>query len=270
MMRTGFIGIGSMGGMLVRALLRSGALSPTDVYTANRSTDKLDALAANFPGIQVLSCSQLARHSDLIFVCVGTEDMAGLLSEIDAELSPRHLLVTTNAIVSLKVLEERVPARVAKLIPSITQEIGAGIALLIYGARVTKEDRNLLIGLLGHICEPISITETMVRPAAGLASGGPALIAYMLQSMADEAVRSNSEVPPELAQKLVLETMNATMRLVGEGKMTPDQIIRRVAVPGGMTAMSIEILSRYVPQAWEIVFRETSAREKRNREALIL
>jgi competence protein ComER len=180
------------------------------------------------------------------------------------------LLVTTNAIVSLKALEERVPARLAKLIPSITQEIGGGIALLIYGARVTEEDRNLLAGLLGHISEPISITETMVRPAAGLASGGPALIAYILQSMADEAAGSNSEVPPELAQKLVEETMSATMRLVGERKMTLDQIIRRVAVPGGMTAMSIEILSRYLPQAWEIVFRETAARQERTRESLIL
>jgi competence protein ComER len=269
-MKTGFIGIGSMGGMLVRALLRSGALSPTDVYAANRSTDKLDVLAANVPGIQVVSCSQLARHSDLIFMCVGTEDMAGLLSEIDAEVSSRHLLVTTNASVSLKALEGRVPARVAKLIPSITQEIGAGIALLIYGSRVTEEDRSLLTGLLGHISEPISITETMVRPAAGLASGGPALIAYMLQSMADEAARSNSEVPPELARKLVEETMDATMRLVAEGKMTLDQIIRRVAIPGGMTAMSIELLSRYLPQAWEIVFRETAARQERTREALIL
>jgi hypothetical protein len=52
--------------------------------------------------------------------------------------------------------------------------------------------------------------------------------------------------------------------------MTLDQIIRRVAVPGGMTAMSIEILSRYLPQAWEIVFRETAARQKRTQETLIL
>ncbi len=48
-MNIGFVGIGSMGGMLVRALLRSGALAPNDVWAANGSTAKLDALAVDFP-----------------------------------------------------------------------------------------------------------------------------------------------------------------------------------------------------------------------------
>jgi competence protein ComER len=269
-MNTGFIGIGSMGGMLVRALLRSGALSSTDVFVANRSKDKLDALAAHFPGIHVVSSSQIAGHCDLIFICVSAGDMPAVLAQIAPELSSKQLLATTSAVVPLKALEERVLCRAAKLIPSLTQEIGAGIALLMYGSRVTAEDRNLLEELLGHISQPISITEPLARPAIGLASGGPALIAYVLQSMADEAVRSNAELSPELAHKLVQETMSATMRLVQERKMSLDEIIRRVAVPGGMTALSIEILSRCVPQAWETVFRETAARERKSREALVL
>ena len=44
-MKTGFIGIGSMGDMLVRALLRSGALAAEDVWAANRSPARVDALA---------------------------------------------------------------------------------------------------------------------------------------------------------------------------------------------------------------------------------
>jgi competence protein ComER len=62
--------------------------------------------------------------------------------------------------------------RVAQLIPSITQEIGAGIALLMYGSRVTTQDRSLLENLLGRISRPVVITESLARPAIGLASGG--------------------------------------------------------------------------------------------------
>ena len=53
------------------------------------------------------------------------------------------------------------------------------------------------------------------------------------------------------------------MRLISEANMTTEQIIRRVAVPGGMTAVAIEILSRYVPQAWRTVFRRTAERENK-------
>jgi competence protein ComER len=170
----------------------------------------------------------------------------------------------------LKALEDRVPCRVAKLIPSITQEVGAGIALVMYGSRVTAQDRGLLEVLLGHVSQPISITERLARPAIGLTSGGPALIAYLLQSMADEATRSNPYLSPESAHKLVRETMIATMRLVTKGEMSLDEIIRRVAFPGGMTALSIGILSGFMPQAWQTVFREAAGRETKSRELLWL
>ncbi len=261
-MNTGFIGIGSMGGMLVRALLRSGTLSPKDVWAANRSRAKLDALSSAFPGIHVVSGAHLVAQCNLIFVSVGPKDMAAVLAEIGSTLSPQHLLVTTSGAATLRALEDRIPCRVAKLIPSITQEMGAGIGLLMYGSRITAEDRNQLEELLGRICQPIAISESLARPAIGLASGGPALIAYILQSMIDEAMRSNPELSVELADKLVQETAMATLRLVAEAKMTRQEIIRRVALHGGMTALSLEILSRFVPQAWQTVFRETAERDK--------
>ena len=269
-MNTGFVGVGSMGGMLVRALLRSGTLTAESVWAANRSEGKLRALAADFPGIHIASNRKLAAHCDVIFLCVKAEDAASVLAQMDPELYPGQLLVTTASVIPLKALEDRVSCRVAKLIPSITQEIGAGISLLIHGSRTTAEDRRLLESLLGKISRPVEIAESLSRPAIGLASGGPALIAYLLQSMAEEAVHSNPEILPELAWNLVEETARATLRLITEAKLRPEEVIRRVAVPGGMTALGIEILSRHVPQAWQAVFRETAEKEIRGRETLSL
>jgi len=269
-MNTGFIGIGSMGGMLVRVLLRSGVLSPQDVWAANRSPVKVDVLASDFPGVHIANANQIAAKCGLIFICVSAADASVVLAQMDGELYPDQLLVTTAAAIPLRMLENRVPCRVAKLIPSITQEIGAGIALLMYGTRFTQEDRNQLENLLGHISKPVAITESMARPAIGLTSGGPALLAYLLQSMADEAVRNNAELSPGLARELVQETAGATMRLLSEANMTTDEIIRRVAAPGGMTALALEILSQHVPQAWQTVFRKTREREIKTRESLAL
>jgi competence protein ComER len=269
-MNTGFVGIGSMGGMLVRALLRSGALAVENVWAANRSAGKLKALAAEFPGIHVANSRQLAAHCDLIFLCIKAGDAASFLAQMDPELYPGQLLVTTASQIPLHALEDRVPCRVAKLIPSITQEIGAGVVLLMYGSRAIADDHQLLEDLLGRISHPIMIAESQSRPAIGLTSGGPAFLAYLLKSMAEEAARSNPDLPPDLALNLVQETANATLRLMTEGNMNPEEVIRRVALPGGMTAIGIEALSRHVPQAWQAVFRESAEREKRARETLVL
>jgi competence protein ComER len=269
-MNTGVIGVGSMGGMLVRALLRSGALEADDVWVANQSSDKLDALSAVFPAIHVASNREVAARCGLIILCLGASDVASVLAEAAVELSPAQLLLTTAAAIPLKMLEDRVPCRVGKLIPSITQEIGAGISLLMYGSRVTSEDRRLLEALLGSISQPVVITESQARPAIGIASGGPALLAYLLQCMAGEAARNNPELSSELANTLVQETAIATIRLIVEAKMSGDEIIHRVAVPGGMTALTIDILSRYVPKAWQTAFRETVERETEFRKSLVL
>jgi len=260
-MDTGFIGTGSMGGMLVRVLLRSGALAPQEVWAANRSPAKVDALEADFPGIHIAGAKQVAAKCDLILLCVSAADTADVLMQIDGDLDSDRLLVTTAAAIPLSMLENRVPCRVAKLVPSITQEIGAGIALLMYGSRSTPEDRNLLENLLGHISKTVVISESLARPVIGLTSGGPALLAYLLQSMADEAVRSNAELSPRLAGELVKETARATTRLFSEANMTTAEIIRRVAVPGGMTALALEILSQHMPEAWQSVFEKTRERE---------
>ena len=254
----------------MRAFLRSGALLPKDVFVASRSQAKLDAILVDSPGIHVVNSAKLAAECSMIFVCVGAADLAAVFREIDQELSSEQLLIITNSTVPLKALEERVPCGTVKLIPSIAQEVDAGIALLMYGSRVDREDRILLEELLSHISRPIVIPESMARPVIGLTSGGPALIAYVLQMMADEAVRNNPDISPELARKLVEETATATMKLIAEANMPLDKIIRRVAVPGGMTEFSIEILSRYIPQAWQTLFQETAEREKKARESLAL
>jgi len=269
-MNTGFVGNGSMGGMLARALLRGVALAVEDVWVANRSEGKLKSLAAEFPGIHVVSTREIAANCDLIFLCLKAGDTASVLTQMDPHLRLGQLLVTTASQIPLQVLEERVPCRVAKLIPSITQEIGAGVTLLMYGRRATADDHKLLEGLMGHISHPVVIAESQSRPAIGLASGGPAFLAYLLQSMAEEASRSNPQLPSELAFSLVQEMATATMQLMAEVNMRPEEVVRRVALPGGMTALGIEVLSHHVPRAWELVFGKSAEREKAAQETLAL
>jgi len=220
-MNTGFVGIGSMGGMLVRALLRSRALTVENAWAANRSEGKLTALAAEFPGIHAASGRKLAANCGLMFLCLKAGDTVSALAQMDPELHPGQLLVTTASQIPLQALEDRVPCRVAKLIPSITQEIGAGVTLLMYGPRATADDHKLLEDLMGRISHPIVIAESQSRPAIGLTSGGPAFVAYLLKSMAEEAARSNADFPPELALSLVQETATTTLRLMAEANMNP-------------------------------------------------
>lgn len=264
-MKTGFIGIGSMGGMLSRALLRSRALAPDHVWAANRSSAKLDALRAEFPGVHVGTNRDVAAACDLIFLCLKPADTPAALAEMDQDLRAGQLLVTLASLITVSSLEERVPCRAAKLIPSITQENGGGIALLEFGARATAQDRALLQKLLAGICRPLLMPGPLMRIAADLVSCGPAFLAYLLESLAQSAVADHPDLALETARGLVWDMASATLRLMSEARMTPQELIQRVAVPGGNTSLGIEILSRYLPQAWADVHRSIAAKEARAR-----
>lgn len=264
-MNTGFVGIGSMGGMLLRALLRSRALMPGHVWAANRSRAKLDALRAEFPGVHAGTNRDVAAACDLIFLCLKPADTAAVLTEMDQDLRAGQLVVTLASLITLSSLEERLPCRAAKLIPSITQESGSGVALLEFGSRATAQDRALLQNLLAGICRPVLMPETLMRIAADLVSCGPAFLAYLLESLAESTVEDHPELTLDTARGLVCEMASATMRLMSETGMTPQELIQRVAVSGGNTALGIEVLSRYLPQAWSDVHRGIAAKEARGR-----
>jgi competence protein ComER len=67
---------------------------------------------------------------------------------------------------------------------------------------------------------------------------------------------------------IVAEMVAATARLLGGAGMTPEQVIGRVAVPGGNTAAALVVLRRCLPAAWEEAFRATLRNEARLRGSL--
>lgn len=261
-MDVGFIGTGSMGGMLIRTLVRAGALRPHQVWAANRTPAKLERLAAEVPGIRTAPAAAVAAICPAIFLCVKPGETAGALDEIGPALHEGKLLIALSNMLSLSALEERVRCRVAKLIPSLAQEVGAGISLLMYGSRVQPEDRTLLEALMSSISQPVEVAEHQGRTCSDLTSCGPAFLAYVLRELARAAQKVQPDLPPELVERLVQETALATARLLTEGGMTFSGVIERIAVPGGITAEGLQILAAEVPHAWEAVLRTTREKEE--------
>ncbi|MFO7172697.1 MAG: pyrroline-5-carboxylate reductase dimerization domain-containing protein [Bacillota bacterium] len=259
-MDVGFIGTGSMGGMLVRSLVRHGALAPEQVWAANRTPGKLEALRAAVPGIHTAPTATVST-CPVVFLCVKPGDTRAALAEMEPALRADQLLILLSNLVPIAGVEEQVPCRVAKVIPSLAQEAGCGIALVMYGRRVTPRDRQWLEGLLGAISRPLVIEESQGRTCADLTSCGPAFLACVLREMALAASRQQPDLPPEMAAAMVRETVLATARLLEAG-MDFEAIIRRVAVPGGVTAAGLAVLEEQIPGTWEQLLTATRHREE--------
>ncbi|WP_159886492.1 late competence protein ComER [Paenibacillus puerhi] len=259
-MRVGFIGTGSMGSILIEAFIRSGALNPEQVVATNRTLSKVEQLAEHVPGLRVaLSNKEAATDADLLFVCVKPLEFKTVIDDIRPAVTSEQLLISITSPVLIRQLEEQLPCKIAKIIPSITNYVLSGAALCIYGNRTMPEDEVLLENLLSHIGTPIRVSEQYTRISSDLSSCGPAFLAYFIEKFVEAAVHATG-ISVQEATLLASEMTLGTGKLLTTGGFTPAALQKRVAVPGGITAEGLRIMEKELGGVFCDLVRTTHAK----------
>ncbi|MFF2081537.1 pyrroline-5-carboxylate reductase family protein [Kitasatospora sp. NPDC058162] len=255
----GVVGLGRMGLTLAAGFSR--AVGAEGVFAAGRSPASVARLRAAVPGATVLPLPDLPDRAEVIVLCVRNADLPSVLDGLRPRLGPRHVVVAVNNGLLLRVLAEAVEGPVAKLIPSVGNEAGVGATLLVPGERLTERGTEDLLALLRAFSTPFVIAEDQGRAATDLASCGPALLAAAARAMVDAQQERGAPLPRELAEQLVMQGLRAASRLVGQGAGL-DEVVQRVAVPGGNTAAALDAARDGLTAAWHAAFEATADNER--------
>jgi competence protein ComER len=266
MMIAGFIGTGSMGRILIEAFIQSGALNPKQIIASNRTPDKVEQLAKQYPGLERAESNiDVASKSDLIFLCIKPGEFKKVIDEIQMAVLPTQIVVSITSAVLISHLERLLPAKISKVIPSITNFVLSGAALCMYGSRIEPEDQVLLEHLFAYISSPIRISEEHTRISSDLSSCGPAFLSFLIQCFIDAAVEETG-IPYAEARHLASEMALGTGKLLTTGGFTPAALQQRVCVPGGVTAEGISILQSELQGVFNRVVQATHAKYKEDLE----
>jgi len=253
----GFIGTGSMGSVLVHALVRSNAVKPEDLIIHNRTSRKAEALAELNPGIRIShSMIETAVSSDLLFLCVKPLEYKSVLDKIALFMRREQLLISITSPVMIRHLEDAVSCKVAKVIPSLTNYVRSGATLCMYGKRMTDPDIQLVESLLRHISTPIRISESVARVSSDISSVGPAFIAFFVEQLIDAACQL-TEISRLEATHLASEMVAGAGQLLTIGGFTPQSLQERISVPGGITERALQLLRDQTNGLFEQVIRAT-------------
>lgn len=243
-MKIGLIGTGSMGSLLLDAFIYFGAIKPQQLFTSNRSKEKLLLLSERHEGLNIsLNNIETVTSCDILFVCVKPLQFATLIHEIKDHVRSDQLLVSITSPVQLLHLENNLSCKIAKVIPSVTHKVGSGASLVMYGSRIQEEDKQILHDLLSFISKPIEIKETQARINSDFTSCGPAFMSFFLLKWIDAAVEMTG-ISREEITCLASEMMLGTGKLLTQGGLTPLQLQELVAVPGGITAQALSQLNQ--------------------------
>ncbi|HUS75547.1 MAG TPA: pyrroline-5-carboxylate reductase [Methanothrix sp.] len=253
----GFIGTGHLGSMLVKKFVETGSIEAEEILASNRTPEKAELLA-EATGIRPTNSRVVAELSDVIFICVRPLEVRDVLSELAYLLNSEKLVISVAADVSLENMRALCSARLARAFPSMASEKLQGVTLLAFGENATTEDQRLITGLFHTIGKAVEVEENDFGILADLTSSAPGYFAALMREFVLAAERR--EIPPELAERLVKQTLLGTALLLEEESFAG--LIKSVATKGGITEAGVKIIQREAPSMFDQLFQATEARHE--------
>lgn len=236
-MKYGFLGCGSMGGAIARAVSQA----TRDILLTDRS-GRGRKLAEQL-GVTYTDAAEMAAQCDRIFLAVKPQMMEAALSPLQEILQRRKpLLITMAAGLSMEKIEAMAGGNlpVIRIMPNTPAMIGAGMTQYCRNSLVTSEMETEFLSVLRFTGRLDKLDEHLIDAASALSGCGPAYMYLFLEGLADGAVACG--IPRSKAYEYAAATMEGAARLVLETGSHPGALKDAVCSPGGSTIQGVRVL----------------------------
>lgn len=233
-MRIGLIGAGNMASALARGLGQ-----PLLVHDPQR--ERAEALVAQLGGEVCASNRELAERAELVFLCCKPAQLEAVAPELRGVA---RAVASVLAMTPLDRLEQAIgpPTALYRLMPNLPVAVGRGVIGYVPGPRAEEGPAQQLLALLARAGRVVEIEEQQLDALMALASCGPAFVARFLDELARAGARLG--LAPELAGELAMATVGGTVAYLEQTGLTPSELERQVATPGGATERGLAELDR--------------------------
>jgi pyrroline-5-carboxylate reductase len=241
-MKVALVGAGRMGGAMVRGWAETGLAYDVHVFEPNPGIELSGLIGAS--GWQLNPEPPVAGTMDLVIVAVKPQAFKDACSETLSLLcTPETLVVSIMAGTTMATISEGTNAqRVVRAMPNTPGQIGQGITACALGPGVDEADRQHVIDLLTPLGEVVWLgSEKEIDLATAVSGSGPAYLFLMAESMI--AAAEGVGLAPDVASKLVLQTLTGSAALMAQTGEAPIDLRRAVTSPGGTTAAAIDALT---------------------------
>lgn len=239
--RIGFIGLGAMGGALLKGLL-AGGVEPERIVASDTLTTKLKETAAKY-GIEAMpDVRSVAEAARVIIVAVKPQDMKPLLKEIAPVMTEGQVVVSVAAGISIHDIEKRFKANVGviRVMPNTPCLVCEGSMAASGGQYVSNEDLHMVVSWLGTLGIVRTVPEKLMDAVTGVSGSGPAYVYLMIEALADGGVLNG--LPRAMALELATQTVLGAAKMVMETGEHPAILREMVTSPGGTTAEALFVL----------------------------
>ncbi len=229
------LGLGKLGGILLKAFLDEKLVSPARVEATVRHAGNAQRRSQAF-GVRVGTDNrQAVRGTDIVLLCVKPGSVEDVCVQIADSLGPQQLLVSTAASVPTARIEAVLPqgAPVIRAMPNTPCVISRGMTGICAGKAVDSSHLAKARRLFEAVGRAVVVDEKQMDAVTGLSASGPAFMYIILESLAEAGVKAG--LPRDVATLLAAQTAQGAAGMVLETGDHPALLKDAVTTPAGCT-----------------------------------
>jgi len=257
----GFIGAGTMGQALMRGLIAQG-LNPGQLLAADANPSTRRSVEKSLRVPTVAENAEVIQAADIILLAVKPQQLADVLREIKSLVTPRQLVISIAAGISLHWLQKylgRVP--LVRVMPNLPATVGCGFSAIALGRTATSRHGAMARALFGAVGDVVELPERLFDAITAVSGSGPAYLFFFVDAW-ERAARALG-LPSSIATAAVRATLAGSLRLLQMSGEQPATLIRRVASKKGTTEAALRVLTeRHVAQHVTEALRAAARRSK--------
>lgn len=236
------IGVGAMGGSLVRALAADRSVSPASVRIYDVRKPVARALARETGVRLCASLDECVRDADVILLCVKPGQMADCLNDLKPLVTGKELFISVAAGVRTTAIEDALPpnSAVVRVMPNIASTVGEAASALSAGRHVGAAQMKLARAIFEAAGVALEVEEKLLDAVTGLSGSGIAYVFMFIEALADGGVRGG--LPRPLAMALAAQTVIGAGRMVRDLRRHPGELKDSVCSPAGTTIEAVAAL----------------------------
>jgi len=241
-----FIGCGNMGEAILKGLLGSLFLQAGEVGFFEKDASRRDYIKSKYQIDAADDVCGAAGISKYLLIAVKPQNIAKLMEELKQCFKPqRSCIISILAGISTSYYEEKLgnKASVIRVMPNTPALYNKGMVTISPGRNAGRKDLDFVTGLMEKIGSSIVIAEDLQHISTAINGSGPAYFFLFCKALVGAAV--NNGLDPDTARKLAANTMIGAGEMIKRSEMDLEELISRVASPGGTTEKALLVFGKH-------------------------
>ena len=241
--KLGVIGVGKMGGIIVRSIVDR-LLPAQQIWVTDLDQNLVKHLCNDTRVNAVPSIDELIPKIDVIVCAVPPVAIPHILPQVASTISSKQMIISIAAGVTTESLEsyfDTLPP-IVRVMPNIAATVQSAISVLTPGTAAEDNHLSITEKIFNTCGTTLIMDEKHLNAVTGVSGSGPAYVALFVEALADAGVHEG--LPRQDAQVLATHTVLGAAKMLVETEEHPATLKNRVTTPGGTTAAGLHALEK--------------------------